>query len=116
MERLTLEQCSDYELMSNEPCFSMAIRELKKYKKADVEGRLVVLPCKLGTTIFRCYNTRGCINCMLKESDCNGIHCPKPKIIEDEFCYEHLSKIDDIYLTRTEARAALERTEEAKTT
>ena len=32
-----------------------ALMELKKYQEADKDGRLVVLPCKVGDTLFRVF-------------------------------------------------------------
>ena len=32
-----------------------ALMELKKYQEADKDGRLVVLPCKVGDTVYRLF-------------------------------------------------------------
>ena len=40
-----------------------ALMELKKYQEADKDGRLVVLPCKVGDTVyFRTYDCNGTVD------------------------------------------------------
>ena len=40
-----------------------ALMELKKYQEADRDGRLVVLPCKVGDTVyFRTYDCNGTVD------------------------------------------------------
>lgn len=36
-----------------------AVKRLAAYEDAEQEGRLVVLPCKVGDTVYRVWKTRG---------------------------------------------------------
>ncbi len=69
---------------------------LEKYRNAEKEGRLVVLPCKVGTPVWW-------IETVIK-SNGRGKWGRVKLIRTDEFCYEMLGWIDTpIYLTREEA-------------
>ncbi len=46
-------------IQSLEMSLSVACDGLNKYAQAKQEGRLVVLPCKVGDTVYRVWKTRG---------------------------------------------------------
>lgn len=73
------------------------IAELFKLSKARAEGRLVVLPCKVGDTIWR-------IKCLGEWPDIG-----KPYVEADAFLYRDVHYFGKtVFLTREEAERALE--------
>ena len=116
-----------------------ALMELKKYQEADKDGRLVVLPCKVGDTVWAVSGK--IIKCEIEEaylcgdggieyivtfdcdgSDCKG--CPFSRWERDCFgecyceCEYGCSSFKDsdigktVFLTREEAEKALEATKD----
>lgn len=71
-----------------------AMQKLKKYEEAEQEGRLVVLPCKVGDTLYTQSFIKGAVMSFKAPDIC--------WIIENI-----LSFGKTIYLTRQEAEAAL---------
>ena len=49
------DRCEDYSTY-----FDNLVEKLKKYETAEEEGRLVVLPCKIGTRVYEIYQFCGC--------------------------------------------------------
>lgn len=98
-------------------------RELDEYKKAETEGRLVVLPCKIGDTVYRVIrgkNGHGHIS----PATVSGLHLGDTTRnrryrkeyeyvvlkVDGVFC-AHVNKKDfgkTVFLTREEAEKALE--------
>lgn len=87
--------------------------------KADREGRCVVLPCKLGDTVFKI----GASICMWRETDhcdeyCNGYEyrdCWEGRraVCEDKFSLDDLQRFGkNVFLTREAAEAALKAREQ----
>lgn len=78
-------------------------RELDEYKKAEAEGRLLILPCKVGDTVYQHDNVR------IYQSIITSI------IITDSRLLYHTTSVGfdetaiggSIFLTRAEAEAAL---------
>lgn len=104
MERLTHFDGTSYQPLSSKV---ECVQKLGVLEDAEEQKRLVILPCEIGTSIFRIYNTRGCENCTKKNTTCNGNECPNPKYYECQFSYKHLDVLEDIYLTREEVEVAL---------
>ncbi len=78
-----------------------AADRLRELVQAEKDGRLVVLPCKVGTPVWW-------IETVIK-SNGRGKWVTVKHVRPDEFCYAMLGWIDTpIYLTREEAEAALE--------
>ena len=84
-----------------------ALMELKKYQEADKDGRLVVLPCKVGDTLFRVFAGE-----ILEHKVSNMRYLAiqgRWDIDTTPFCsYVESSIGKTIFLTREEAKAALE--------
>lgn len=70
-----------------------ALMELKKYQEADKDGRLVVLPCKVGDTVY-----------ILRRTFCGA-----DVVGETELWWTDIPQIGKtVFLTREEAEKALE--------
>ena len=84
-----------------------ALMELKKYQEADKDGRIVVLPCKVGDTLFRVFAGE-----ILEHKVRNMRYLAiqgRWDIDTTPFCsYVESSIGETIFLTRKEAEAALE--------
>lgn len=86
-----------------------ALMELKKYQEADKDGRLVVLPCKVGDTV---YWVHGAVITECKvhriQQNRNGLYiCLKSNVSHAAFRTD-LSFGKTVFLTREEAEKALE--------
>ena len=92
---------------------------LRELVEADREGRCVVLPCKLGDTVFKI----GASICMWRETDhcdeyCNGYEyrdCWEGcrAVCEDKFSLDDLQRFGkNVFLTREAAEAALKAREQ----
>ena len=89
--------------------------ELMTYKKAKDGGRLVILPCKIGTEIFRIeddYCDRRA-NDMCNEY-CNGWdttcedYVGEKEVVRGHFCFSDIGNFrKTVFLTRNEADAKL---------
>ena len=79
-----------------------ALVELKKYQEADRDGRLVVLPCKVGDTVYRLFvgNPDNPVIATLKINTVTEA----VKLIGKMGMHKYIGT----YLTREEAEAALE--------
>ena len=112
-----LKNCDDCEIKlregccSKQLCLNALISKLAAYEDAEEQGRLVILPCKVGDKVFRVvpkcsgsyiqcpfnggYGTDRCNNC-------------DAFIQEESFCFFMFEDIGKtIFLTREEAEAAL---------
>lgn len=89
---------------------------LKELVEADIEGRCVVLPCKVGDTIY----TIGASICKWREIDHCDEYCDgqqyrdcwegESTVLERKFgLYDIVSINKTVFLTREEAEAALEK-------
>ena len=86
-----------------------ALMELKKYQEADKDGRLVVLPCKVGDTV---YWVHGAVITECKvyrvQKNRKGLYiCLKSNVSHGAFCAD-LSIGKTVFLTSEEAEEALE--------
>ena len=128
MERLTRKSQSsemvwfidhDNNGLNLEPCEmsysnnGKAIRKLAYYEDAEEQGRLIVLPCKFGTTVYfiafdKCYNGKCC---WLRDGKCikadSPEYCPK-EVLETKYSIEMYANKTRVFLTREEAEAALD--------
>lgn len=79
-----------------------ALMELKKYQEADKDGRLVVLPCKVGDTVYRLFvgNPDNPVIATLKINTVTEA----VKLIGKMGMHKYIGT----FLTREEAEAALE--------
>ena len=95
---LTPEEISD--LVVN---YNFARGGYERYHEAEADGRLVVLPCKAGDTVY-----------VIKRVVSNGYPDPivTKQIFKEKFGYEHLNFPKSIYPTREEAEAALKEVDE----
>ena len=102
---------------------SAALDELKSYRdtgltpvraaelvEAEKEGRLVILPCKLGERVYRhIFNCKGCEH--YGDLYCQpGVNpqCKRKEVISIRFNYDDIYEIGKtVFLTRSEAEAAL---------
>ena len=99
-----------------------ALMELKKYQEADKDGRLVVLPCKVGDMVYKIFKERTKCSAygeFFDESSCCGCECEcdstiqyvirpiQPTTLSSLALYiEDIGKT--VFLTREEAEKALE--------
>ena len=99
--------------MFNVPASIMPER-LREILLAEQEGRLAVLPCKVGAPVYRV----GAGICKWREIDrcneyCSGYEYEDcweggKEVLEEKFCLEMLDKVGKtVFLTREEAEAAL---------
>lgn len=98
-ERLTVKAPSGLiHLVNNsESGMNQAIKKLAEYETAEEEGRLVVLPCKVGTRVYEIYQFCG-----------YGAW----EIEEHKIKLEDLNKIGKtVFLTREKAEKSIERNE-----
>lgn len=106
------------------------MNELLNYRQAECDGRLVVLPCKVGDTVYvisnepcpyNCkhqYRNDGQVNIWHKENNNNCKQCEyidKKYIWEREFYLDDLARVGKtVFLTREEAEKALRKEDEGK--
>ena len=99
--------------------YGVPVDRLRELAQADREGRCVVLPCKLGDTVFKI----GASICMWRETDhcdeyCNGYEyrdCWEGcrAVCEDKFSLDDLQRFGkNVFLTREAAEAALKAREQ----
>ena len=86
------------------------LMEWAKYKDLEDQERLLVLPCKIGTTVYTItfYN---CLNgkcCWYKQGKCSKEkaheYCPQ-EVIEQKYSLTMYKDGDKVFLTREEAEA-----------
>ena len=79
-----------------------ALMELKKYQEADKEGRIVVLPCKVGDTVYKVITIQAQKPVMLETRvKTLGQAADVSQLIGKK------NKVINIFLTREQAEAAL---------
>jgi hypothetical protein len=86
----------------------LASRRLVELALADKDGRLVVLPCKIGTKVY--FISQDCEMCrsLQKDEPCLFGDCPYRGITETIFTYGAIGQFGKTaFLTREEAEAAL---------
>lgn len=86
-----------------------ALMELKKYQEADKEGRLVVLPCKVGDTVYKVITIQAQKPVMLEtQVKTLGQAADVSQLIGKK------NKVINIFLTREQAVAALKEAQNGK--
>lgn len=113
MERLTSPNKSDRfsEEELKESTTRRMINKLADYEDAEAEGRLVVLPCKVGDLAYGVENgcgARGCRDCA-SDGNCTsqGWHIEECKTNERFWAMHRHLLCKTVFLTRPEAEAAL---------
>ena len=85
---------------------------LRQLAEADKDGRVVVLPCKAGSTVYRIYDDCDLPGDCYTAKMCKGCEYRNLFIEEQAFCLSMLSQNGMLghpyYLTREEAEEALE--------
>ena len=79
-----------------------ALMELKKYQEADKDGRLVVLPCKLGDTVWLVVTKRS----RIYSTEHKFVKRSRLTFLNMERVLQEFGKT--VFLTREEAEKALE--------
>ena len=82
--------------------------EVAELAKAKADGRLVVLPCKIGTKVY--FISQDCEMCrsLQKDEPCLFGDCPYRGITETIFTYGAIGQFGKtVFFTREEAEAAL---------
>lgn len=90
--------------------------KLSRYEQAEQEGRLVELPCKIGTPAFwqhmDCEQPYKPENCIDHEGSCDKCPHRVPTAIPIEFNYQDIPRFGKtVFLTREEAENALKERE-----
>lgn len=87
-----------------------ALMELKKYQEADKDGRLVVLPCKVGDVVYGFHNGQTILPMVAKwvETSADGwtIAVQYTPMAPNFYLFSDFGKT--VFLTREEAEKALE--------
>lgn len=110
------EQCAEYAQAEKEGRYillkeprSAGVHRLEEIARADIEGRLAVLPCKVGDTVWGViFDTRDCPHCV-GLSGCFGCSKANPvDVYRTDFKLHMVEKIGKtVFLTRAEAEAAM---------
>lgn len=85
----------EMKIQSLEMSLNVACDALKKFTKAEQEGRIVVLPCKVGETVY------------MIEADVDGVWVGVKEVQFTSFMLSSFGKT--VFLTREEAEQALNR-------
>ena len=85
--------------------FDKAVKKLANYEQAEEEGRLVILPCKIGDPVYRICGQKG--RKYVSEREVNAITLTSKRIFIHSTMEDVLG--DTVFTTREEAEAALRR-------
>lgn len=87
-----------------------ALMELKKYQAADNDGRLVVLPCKVGDVVYGFHGRRTILPMVAKwiETNTDGWSVAAQYVPMAPKFYQFSNFGKTVFLTREEAKKALE--------
>lgn len=129
MERLTIrlnDQCGNptdsiilkpYMRYQDEDIKKVVLNRLADYEDLEEQGRLIILPCKEGTTIYQtCYKCTCTLGHAFLHNTCNSpIECRKCDAVKIErwikettFSLSMLDRIGvDFFINREDAEAAL---------
>lgn len=101
----------------NENYCGAAVDKLAEYENMEEQGRLLILPCKIGDTIYQTkYKCVCTVGHKYLHNTCNSpIECTKCRavkvkrwVVESTFSIDMLDRIGvDFFLTREEAETAL---------
>lgn len=98
-------------------CGEIPLKRIRELVEADQEGRCVVLPCKVGDTVYMPVGTRWNKITGYEENECDGFHIARDGVLQikakcwtgNHGTYGVPSKT--VFLTREEAEAALREAE-----
>ena len=123
MNKVTPELLREYKIFSDSETYNLldraadTIEELERYEHLEKQGRLLVLPCKEGTTIYQtCYKCICTLGHTYLHNTCHSpIECRKCSAVKIErwirettFSLSMLDRIGvDFFITREEAEEAL---------
>ena len=121
MERFTEYHCG-VAVIKDKNLLKEAMAKLAAYEDAEEEGRLVVLPCKVGDTVYiiqkiytKClygqeFDESSCCGCEAEECDSKKKFVViSRKVYDLVYCVEIIPKIGKtVFTTREEAEKALE--------
>ena len=94
-----------WDLFGGEDGIQQAFMERDKYKQAESEGRLIVLPCKVGDTVWRIVGPKGHRIVRQRKVLAVTIYHTGDVIIHTDGAENRFGKT--VFLTREEAEAAL---------
>lgn len=80
------------------------LEELKRYKDVEEQGRLVVLPCKIGDTVYEIIEETEPYHSYIREYEVQDVSMKAVMYADDWASYDY----ENLYFTREEAEAALE--------
>lgn len=107
---LTPEQCAEYAKADRRDAEQEGIKRLRELAEADKEGRIVVLPCKVGDVVYGFYGGKTILPMVAKwiETNTDGwcIAAQYTPMAPRFYRFSDFGKI--VFLTREEAKKALE--------
>lgn len=80
------------------------LEELKRYKDVEEQGRLVVLPCKIGDTVYEVVEETEPYHSYICEYEVQDVSMKAVRYADEWASYDY----ENLYFTREEAEAALE--------
>ena len=99
------------------------LRKLKEYEDLEEQGRLIKLPCKVGNTVYRYVEEKGCVleytvwNISMSAYESGGIDiviegCAESEDeVEDEFSLSLIDFKNEFFNTKSEAEQKLKEME-----
>lgn len=106
---LTPEQCAEYAKADRRDAEQEGIKRLRELAEADKEGRIVVLPCKVGDVVYGFYGEKTILPMVAKwiETNTDGwcIAAQYTPMAPRFYRFSDFGKT--VFLTREEAEAAL---------
>lgn len=107
---LTPEQCAEYAKADRRDAEQEGIKRLRELAEADKEGRIVVLPCKVGDVVYGFYGGKTILPMVAKwiETNTDGwcIAAQYTPMAPRFYRFSDFGKT--VFLTREEAKKALE--------
>ena len=106
-------------------CYEKIVKELAHYKDLEEQGRLVVLPCKVGDTVYVIPSLTNYLHNKFYDTKSNRIYCQVVTSVEwwtsgyliktfnGLCCVQSVTFGETWFLAEAEAQAALDRMEEA---
>lgn len=106
--------CAEYKKFEDEVVSKgVTFKRIIELMEAEKDGRLVVLPCNVGDTVYIASSTRGVYEAKVRTFFCgncgyNGDSSPDVRMIRTTSCDIPMKDFDKtVFLTREEAEAAL---------
>lgn len=116
MERLTIRNSDGSVSQPTSTTIQAVFEKLAAYEDLEEQGRLIVLPCKVGDVLWRIESVCYADKCPPYADDCDCIHCTRKKekviapikMLSPANIVEWSKNIGvDLFLTRAEAEAAM---------